>query len=317
MTGKHFSLVSLLLFIIIAAALFLCSCGAANYSDSSGISYDVAEESMPAPEYAQDSGYDNDSAINRVNGEIGESAMRYVIRNGSIDLAVKDTRETMREIRELTDNVGGLVSNSYIYEMRENQYAGYMTLRIPENRFESIMEQLEDYGKATNVQTGVDDVTMQYVDLESRLNNQIAQEERLVEILEMAETVEDVLEVERELNRIRSEIESMTAQMNHLKDQVTYATINVNLREENVPTDVVKPGAFENFGNRVRETFIGSINFLLNSVSFIVIALIALLPALILIGIVILIIRWLIKTISRKKKNKDHTIIETAEEKKE
>jgi len=167
------------------------------------------------------------------------------------------------------------------------------------------------------VQTGVDDITMEYVDLESRLKNQIAQEERLIEILEMAETVEDVLEIERELYRVRGEIESMTARMNHLKDQVTYATINVNLREESVATDVVKPGAFENFGNRVREAFIGSINFLLNSVSFIIIALITLLPALILIGIVILIIRWLIKNVFKKKKNRDDKPIETAEGKKD
>ncbi|MGM0652752.1 MAG: DUF4349 domain-containing protein, partial [Bacillota bacterium] len=158
--------------------------------------------------------------------------------------------------------------------------------------------------KARNIQTGSDDVTMQYIDLESRLNNQKAQEERLVEILEMAETVEDILEIERELNRVRGEIESMTAQLNHLEDQVSFATIHVNLREEAIPTGELTTGPFEGLWSRIVQTFTGSINFILNATSIIIIAFSAILPVLIVLAIITFIIVLVIRNLLRRKNAK-------------
>ncbi|MDW7729554.1 MAG: DUF4349 domain-containing protein [Bacillota bacterium] len=314
MTGKKILFLTALTFTIFTAGLILTSCGAASYMGGGDATYDYAvEESYaPAPEYAMDGSEEGDISTKRVNGEVGQSSLRHVIRNGSMDLAVQDTRGTMRKIREMVNDAEGIVSNSYVYEMREGQYGGYMTLRIPERLFDPFMEQLETFGKATNIQTSIEDVTMQYVDLESRLNNQLAQEARLVEILDMADTVEDVLEVEKELYHIRGEIESMTAQLTYLKDQVSYATINLNLREETIPTEVISPGAFDNFGKRIQQAFIGSINFVLNAFSVIIIAFIAMLPVLILIGFIVLIIWLLVKKLSGRRKNKVEEPVEIA-----
>ncbi len=296
--------------------LMLSSCGAASYMGAGDDSYryDMAEESYaPEYDYAASDAYDGDMDVKRIDGgQVGETAVRHVIRTGSIELAVRDTRATIQEIRDITEQAEGLVSYSYVYEMRENQYGAHLTLRIPSPRFDSIISRLEELGKSTNVQTGLDDVTMQYVDLESRLKNQEAQEARLVEILEMAETVEEVLEVERELFRVRGEIESMTAQFNQLRDQITYSTIDVSLREETIPTEVISPGAFDNFGEKIRQAFVGSINFVLNAISFIVIALITLIPVLVLIGIFVLFMIWLVRKISKRNRAKATEPIETA-----
>jgi hypothetical protein len=283
--------------------LIITSCGAVNYLDrgdsSAGQAYDTVypEEygmSVPAAEAPE-------FEVRRPDGGVGDSSLRYVIRNGSIDLAVRNTRDTIQTIRGIVSEVDGIVSNSYVYEIREGQYGANLTLRIPAQTFDAVMPQIENLGRATNVQTGQEDVTMHYIDLESRLKNQIAQEERLVEILEMAETVEEVLEVERELFRVRGEIESMTAQFTYLQDQVTYATINVNLREEAIPTENISPGAFENFGRRISQAFISSINFILHSISSIIIAVITILPILILLGLVVLLIVLLIRKLSKRK----------------
>lgn len=315
MTIKRKILLSSLTLLIITAGLILSSCGASSYLSSEDSSYDyVAEEGYAtAPEYAMDDAYDSDGSTKRINGEVGQNSLRHVIRNGSMDLAVQDTRATMKEIKEMVNDAEGIVSNSYVYEVREGQYAGSMTLRIPEKQFDFFMEQLETYGKATNVQTGIDDVTMQYVDLESRLNNQLAQEARLVEILDMAESVEEVLEVEKELYRIRGEIESMTAQLNYLKDQVSYATINLNLREETIPTEVITPGAFDNFGKKIQQAFVRSVNFVLSAFSILILGIISMLPVLAMIGIIILIIWLLVKKVTRRKKNKEKEQIEVAD----
>jgi flagellar basal body-associated protein FliL len=310
--------IGILIIFTLLTSLVLTSCGAASYMGAGDDSYqyDMAEEGYaPAAEYeyATSDAYDGDIDVKRINGgQVGEAAIRQVIRTGSINLAVRNTRETIQEIKDIVAQAEGLISYSYVYEMRENQYGAYLTLRIPSARFDSIMSRLEELGKSTNIQTGLDDVTMQYVDLESRLNNQKAQEARLVEILSMAETVEEVLEVERELFRVRGEIESMTAQFNMLSDQISYSTIEVSLREETIPTEVISPGAFDNFGEKIRQAFVGSINFVLNAISFIVIALIALIPVLLLIGIFVLFMVLLVKKISKRNKAKTKEPIEKA-----
>lgn len=314
MINKNLSKFIILSFTMLTALFLLTACGAASYMDGGAPASDYYD-SAPRDTVVMEEAYQAEMEEKGLNGNLVESAVRHVIRTGSIDLAVDDTRQTMREIREMVSDLEGIVSYSYVYEMREGQYGGHMTLRVPEKRFEHLMAQLETYGKATNVQTGSDDVTMQYIDLEARLKNQKAQEERLIEILDMAETVEEVLEVEKELYRIRGEIESMTTQLMYLSDQVTFSTINVNLREETIPTSGISPGVFDNFGKRIQEAFTGSINFVLRAVSIIILALIALLPVLILLGLFILAIVLIVKKAKKRKKPKiDETHEITAKE---
>ncbi len=293
------------------AGMFLASCGAVSYMDSGKVSVDYMEpEARPAEDYDLDISEEAAERGEMINGRVGETTLRHVIRSGSIELTVTDTRETIREIRDMIEDAEGIISNSNIYEMREGQYGANLILRVPDRNFDAVMAQLETYGKAINVRTGLDDVTMQYIDLESRLNNQKAQEERLVEILEMAETVEEVLEVEKELYRVRGEVEAMTAQFNYLKDQVSYSTIHLSLREETIPTGTISPSAFHNLGSRIAQAFIGSINIVLNSVSFIIIAFSALLPILIILGLLVILI-WIVVRKLSKRKDKAKDNIET------
>jgi hypothetical protein len=305
MSARKIVLLIALILIIGLSGILLTSCAAARYLGTSDVQveYEVSDSYYPTEEYAQREAGQPAPDVKVINGGgVGEVSLRHVIRSGSIDLAVRDTRGTIKEVRAMVTDAGGIISNSYIYEIREGLYGAHLTLRVPEKSFDKIMEQLETYGKATNVQTSLDDVTMQYVDLESRLKNQQAQEDRLVEILEMAETVEEVLEVEREIFRIRGDIEAMTAQLTYLQDQVSYATINLSLREETIPTESISPGAFDNFGQRIAQAFIGSVNFILNAVSFIVLAFTAILPVLIVLGLVALVIILLIrKSLKRKE----------------
>ncbi len=313
MEKRKFALLTVLALLAGLAGMLLSSCAAADFMTTrdAAMDYDYAEEYAPAPEYgdyydtADDGDYYAENSKEVVNGGgVGESRLRYIIRNGSINLSVKDTRETILEIRAMVEEAGGMISNSYVYEMREGQYAADLTLRVPEKRFEAIMDQLEEYGKATNVQTGLDDITMQYVDLESRLNNQKAQEARLVEILKMAETVEEVLEVERELSRVRGDIEAMTARLTTLKDQVSYATIHVSMREETIPTEQISPGAFDNLGERIMAALIGSINFILNAASILLVVFFALLPVMILFALIALIIWLIVRAIIKRNRRK-------------
>lgn len=300
MRGKKVFMLIAVTVVLSLSTFILSSCAMDGYMD-------------PREDMVQDSIYYSAPA-DRAAGEYTEfgkdsgdlqlvgSTARYIIYNGSIDLTVRDTRDTMKKIRDIVEEAEGLVSNSSLYEIREGLFGANMTLRIPEKLFDDTIDQLSTLGKAANVNYGLEDITMEYIDLQSRLNNQKAQEARLVEILDMAETVEEVLDVERELSRVRGEIESMTARMIYLQDQVAYSTIYVTLREETVPTEAVSTGAFDNFGRRIKEAFIGSINLILNTVSLIVISISALLPVLLFLALIIIIIWVLVRKISTRRK---------------
>ncbi len=307
---------SLMLFGLISLALFSCASPLEYASEEMDMDYaEIAPEEAAEDYMAEESGLITaepeapDDSIRTTSNS--DPSLRHVIRRGSIELTVSDTRDKLEEVQNIVREAEGLIANLYVYEIREGQYGARITVRVPNAKFDAVLKQLETLGKATNIQTELEDITMQYVDLESRLNNQKAQEERLTEILEMADTVEDVLEVEKELNRIRGEIEAMTARLNQLKDQVRFATINVSLQEETIPTDTVTTNPFHNLGPRISEAFIGSINFLLNVFSGLIIIFTALLPAFIVLLIIGVIIWVIVRRYIRKKGRPDE---EQAEE---
>lgn len=303
-------------------ALFVSSCASPIYD----VAHEASDEYMPAMEepmmdMAMDMDMDMEAAERGVVAEPSSingnstpvaGSLRHVIRSGSISLSVRDARASMEEVRKIVEDAGGLVTDSYVYEIREGQHAANLTLRVPQQRFDAILEQLENLGKTNNVETRLEDVTMHYVDLDSRLKNQEAQEKRLLEILDMAESVEDVLEVERELYRVRGEIESMSAQMTTLQDLISMSTIQVSLREEALPTETISPGAFENMGKRISEAFIGSVNFLLNSVSTLIIVISALVPALVLLALIIVPLVYLARRRRKKKQERQKQEEDTA-----
>ncbi len=106
-----------------------------------------------------------------------------------------------------------------------------MTIRIPKDSFQLIVLEIGSYGELLDERTTSEDITEQYIDLKARLNNLQKQETRLYEILEMAKTVEEILEVEKELTRIRSEIERLQGQINYLERNVEMSLISVGLIE--------------------------------------------------------------------------------------
>ena len=229
------------------------------------------------------------------DGAAASSDIRFMIRTGSMDLTVPDTRETVKQVRERVSAAGGLISSSHVYEIREERYTARLTLRVPVERFDAVMEQLQELGKADNVHHSDDEVTSQYIEMEARIKNLKAQEERYREILEMAEDVEDVLKIERELVRIRGDIEVMTTQFTRLQDQVTYSTINLVINEETIATETLSPAPFENLGSRMKTTLLRSINFILAALAGFLVFLSGALPVLVILALIASLF-WLVIT---------------------
>ncbi len=176
-----------------------------------------------------------DAGFSKDSDEAGETTViRKVITTGDLAIEVNDASAAVDEIISITQVAGGFVSSSSVYD---NYYgestgkAGYVTIRIPQSGFTSVMDEIEALGAVTSKSISGRDVTEEYVDLSARLGNLEGQELRLLEILNMTTTVDEVLDVERELGRIRGEIESLTGRLNYLNDRVDLSTINVRVSE--------------------------------------------------------------------------------------
>lgn len=228
---------------------------------------------------------------------------RFVIRTGSLTLTVFSTRETVEQIEQMTVSGGGIISESNVYELRGGQYAAELTLRVPETKFDSFITRLQDLGKTDNIQKNSEDVTLPYLDMEARIKNLRAEEKRLREILSTAKTVEDILQVERELSRVRGEIEAMTTEFTYLQDQVAFSTIQISVKEEAIDTQTISQKPFENMGNRMKEALFRSINYISSAIAFVLIALSTILPVLMIIALPALLIFWLLRANRRKKES--------------
>lgn len=200
---------------------------------------------------------------------------RKVITTSDISLKVANVSDTMDTITGITLSSGGFVSRSSInaYDSGER---GYMTIRIPQGDFEPVMSELKTLGRVTSLETSGQDVTEEYIDLSARVNILNSQETRLLEILNMTTTVEEVLDVERELGRVRGEIESITGRLKYLDNMVDLATININIRgPERISSDIGIIGSIK----EAVSGFIITINVLIVLTGY-------LLPLIILLGLI-------------------------------
>ena len=169
-------------------------------------------------------------------------------------------------IQALTKSVadcGGYVSSynvssggyyaDYYYDGSGNRSATYV-LRIPSGRFQSFLSGLAEEFNVTEQDISSQDVTLQYVDTEARLNNLKAQETRLNELLEKATTIDQIVALEQQITDTRTEIDSLTSELRVLQDQVSYSTVTLSIYE----TTRYSTTPQTSFGQRIAEALANS-----------------------------------------------------------
>lgn len=155
---------------------------------------------------------------------------RKIIYDGWLSLEVSDVDVAADQIKSIAEEMGGYISQTSISK-GDSVKTGSVTLRVPQADFYTVIERIELLGNLKNKNIGSEDVTERYVDLKARLENAQYEEKRLLEIMDKADQVSDMLEIERELSRIREQIEVYTGQLTYLESRVEYATITVTLSE--------------------------------------------------------------------------------------
>ena len=159
------------------------------------------------------------------------STDRMIIKSASLTIEVTDFQKSYDSVIDLTQKANGFIADSSSYVTSSGNTRGDITIRVPEDEFNSVIEKIKQLGDLQSEHISGEDITEEYIDLNARLNNLERQEKRLLEILDLAETVEDILKVESELGRVRGEIEQIKGRINYLEDRVDLSTIRVHIYE--------------------------------------------------------------------------------------
>jgi hypothetical protein len=187
-------------------------------------------------------------------GALPSTEERMIVRNGYIELVVTDVLDARDDIARLATSYGGYVVSSSI-RGEEEDLKGNITIRVPDEMFEQALAELRGMAvRVTEESTSSQDVTEEYVDLQSRLKNAEATEQQYLNILEQATDVEDILRVYERLTYVRQEIEQIKGRMQYLERTSSMSLIEVRLEPEASAKPLARAGwnALEVFKSAIR-----------------------------------------------------------------
>lgn len=307
---------------IVAAGMFalmvcMTGCGSSKsdmalneYTASAGSDYgvytDYADNAMEydyGEEMSQETVGTADGQAEQV-GENAQSTERKLIKTVNLDVETEDFEGVLAQVEQKVSELGGYVEDSSlnqgsIYSSYHNRNADY-TIRIPEQRLDEFVQIVEEGTNVTYKQNSVEDITLSYVDLKSHKEALETEQTRLLELLEQAEDMSDILAIENELANVRYQIDSMESQLRTYDNQVDYATVHLYISEverlTEIPDESVWSRIATGFSNSIYNIGVG----LREAGIWVVINL----PYLVLWGIVIFIVVLIIRKIRKKRRMK-------------
>ena len=164
---------------------------------------------------------------------------RKIVYTGNIHLQTMEFEQGVATLERKVGEFGGFIQSSNVqgrnlHDQRggwESPRFAFYTARIPQGRLTEFLSGLEAGFNVSSVGLSSTDITMNYFDTQTRLRSFQVQQERLLSMLEMADSVQYLIEVERELARVSFEIESLTSALNHMDDSIHYSTVHMSLEE--------------------------------------------------------------------------------------
>lgn len=199
-----------------------------------------------------------------VGGGIGAQNIpaRKIIQNHNLDVAVEDLEVAEKRLMDLVVTSGGYISRSELGSNPGAKRQGSWTLRVPGNKASDIAAKIVALGEPIRQSSDARDVSEEYYDLEARIKNKKIEEERLIQHLkDSTGKLIDILAVEKELTRVRGEIEQAQGRLNMLANLTSLATIQVSLVEHKN----YKPEPAPTFWTKAARTFHQSLEGLFES----------------------------------------------------
>lgn len=317
---RHQSVGLALAICLIMAAL--SGCGSAG---SKGMyAYEEAAMDTAAPADAGGGFYDYAEVAEEEAGEIIETqegkegpevteqavSERKLIKNVNLDVETEQFDTLLPSIEQRVAALGGYIEEMSSYS-RGNQYAkdyqgtkylryASITARVPRQNLEIFLEEIGEQTNVTSRSESVTDVTLQYVDLESHKKALLTEQDRLLELMEQAESVEDIIAIESRLSEVRYQIESMEAQLRTFDNKIDYSTVYLGVDE----VERYSPSESASTGERIRRGFSESVEGVGSGIQDALIWFVINLPYLfvwiITIVIIIVIVRIFVKVLAKR-----------------
>lgn len=304
-------LLALLLTLLLIAGLF-AGCGSAAM-DSAGNMMDYpaeAPEAMaPDYNYGANGKLDMESGITDSAAGATDTTMtpqnQKLIRTIRLDAETEDMDILLSQVEKRVAELGGYVEareiyNGSMYNSKRYRNAS-LTIRIPAAKLDSFVDHVGQVSNITNNVETTDDVTLQYVSIESRIKALQIEEERLLELLAQADNMSDLLTIESRLTDVRYELENITSQLRVLENKVNYGTIHLDVSEV---VEYTEPEP-ENGWQRMGKGFVNSLKGLGNGLKEFFIWLVTALPYLVLIGGIVVAVIFIIRGSVRRKHRKN------------
>jgi hypothetical protein len=180
---------------------------------------------------------------------------RMVIRTAQLTVEVQDMESALTHARAIASQAGGFVSASNTRIERvddQDRMVADLTLQVRSDSADSAMSDLRGLGKVTSETSGSQDVTDEYVDLDSNLRNLQASEAAILKLMDRATQISDVLSLQRELTNVRGQIERIQGRKTYLERRTDMATITLSLRLPPVASTAVTGGAWDPVATALR-----------------------------------------------------------------
>lgn len=223
------------------------------------------------------------------------AAQRMVIYNAEMDIRVKNFENARNALEEKAKRYNGYIVQSDSNRYDDVQQSGTMTFRIPQEHFQAFLTDAEGLSvQVNNRRVSGQDVTEEYVDLESRLKSKRAVEARLLEFMKGAQKTEDLLKISSDLADVQEQIEQIAGRKKYLENQTALSTVTITLQENEVPVPKIDNESL-NTWQKIKKQFADNINILLAAGSGIIVFFIGNLPILIIVGAIVAAIIYFVR----------------------
>lgn len=286
-----------LLTLILSA--FLCACGSDSVVDNGYISAEKGNS------YLTDDSF-SDSAASKSEESASVKDTRKIIETIFYRVQTKNFDEFVTTLEAQALSAGGYVEQSDIsgnaYNDVGSRYATF-TFRIPSDKVDDFTDTVSDNSTVTSKTVNTEDVTLEYVDIESRIKAMKVEKESLEELLSTATSTTEIIEIRDMLTDVIYEIESYESQLRTFDNLVDYTTITINIDEVEHPKVVHEQTTWQRIGTNLADNFRDLWNFLVELFVFVVSSL----PYLLFIGVIVVLVIVLVKLSIKKSKKRNVT----------
>lgn len=286
----------------------LTACASSSEVASDSLNDNYKEMASNGGDLYYDEEYGQESEWNDGSDSAAVSTNRKLIKTVDLTAETYEFDDLVATVEHRVAALGGYMENASIHTKYDDLKYGDFVIRIPVNKLDSFVTEFSEMSNITDKDTKQEDVTLSYVDLQSHKEALLAEETSLLNLLENATSIEDIILLQDRLTNVRYQIESMESQLRTMDNLIDYATINLYISE----VETYTPSETPSMGERISEGFKDSIDevvegcknlivfFIVNSPFFVIFAIIVIILA--------LVIRFIVKVAIKK--------IEKSEEKK-